>query len=104
MRYYVYIVRCKDGTLYTGMSKDVRKRIALHNAGIGAKYTRGRGPVVLVCVQAFRRIDSALRMEREIKSWTRAEKLKVCAYKGMAEICEWHMNNPVAAEYFWSVR
>ena len=50
--WYVYIVRCSDGSLYTGITKDVEARVSMHNAGRGAKYTRARRPVELVCRKA----------------------------------------------------
>lgn len=74
--WYVYILNClKDNTLYTGMTNDLEKRIATHNAGKGAKYTKGRLPVVLL---KFFEVDSksaALKLEAKIKKLSRAEKL-----------------------------
>ena len=71
----VYIVRCADGTLYTGVAKDVERRVATHNAGRGAKYTRARLPVRLLHVeQGFTR-GGALSREWAIKRMRRAEKL-----------------------------
>jgi len=75
MRYYVYILRCADNTLYTGMTIDIEQRIAAHNSGQGAKYTRGRGPVTLAYEEELPDKSAALRREREIKRLTRAEKL-----------------------------
>ncbi len=73
--WYVYILRCGDGTLYTGITDDVQRRLAAHNAGKGAKYTRGRGPVVLCYQQAQESYSAALRREYAIKRLTRQEKL-----------------------------
>ena len=73
-RWFVYIARCNDGSLYTGIARDVLSRIAAHNAGRGARYTRGRGPLA-VCAQ--RRCNSqgdALRLEWAVKQLPRAEK------------------------------
>lgn len=72
--HYVYIVRCADGTLYTGYTPDLKARIAAHNAGRGAKYTRGRCPVVLAYKKGFRSIGKALSREHALKQLTRAEK------------------------------
>lgn len=77
--YYVYIVRCADGTLYTGITGDVERRVAAHNSGKGAKYTRGRGPVVPVYREACPDKPSALRREAAIKRLSRAEKQALAA-------------------------
>lgn len=79
MGYWVYMVRCADGTLYTGITDNVERRIAAHNSGKGAKYTRGRGPVVLVYREACEGKSCALRRERAIKALRRAEKLALIA-------------------------
>jgi len=65
--WHVYIVRCADQTLYTGVATDVDARIAQHNAGRGAKYTRGRGPVELVYRERVADRSTALRRELAIK-------------------------------------
>ena len=64
---YVYIVRCADGTLYTGWTYDVARRVAEHNAGRGARYTRQRGPVTLVYSEAQPDRGAAMRREEQIK-------------------------------------
>jgi putative endonuclease len=64
--HFVYIVRCADGTLYTGYTRDVERRIAAHNRGRGAKYTSGRRPVVLVYHERFRSLGAALRREHAL--------------------------------------
>jgi putative endonuclease len=74
MPHWVYIVRCKDGSLYTGYAKDPNARLARHNSGKGAKYTAGRRPVVLVFTQKFRSLSRALKREHELKQWTRLKK------------------------------
>ena len=74
-RNYTYILRCADGTLYTGWTNDLEKRLAAHNAGTAAKYTRPRRPVTLVYQEAFPTKEEAMRRERQIKRLTRAEKL-----------------------------
>ena len=73
--YYVYLLRCADDTLYTGISIDLERRLSLHNAGKGAKYTRGRRPVTLVYQETQPDKGAALRREREIKQMRREEKL-----------------------------
>ena len=72
--YYVYIVRCADGSLYTGLARDPEERVAVHNAGRGAKYTFSRRPVALVYQEAVESRSDALKREAEIKNWSRAKK------------------------------
>lgn len=79
MAYWVYILRCADGTLYTGITDDVERRLAAHNSGKGAKYTRGRGPVELVYREEAADKSAALRRELAIKRLSRAEKLALIA-------------------------
>lgn len=74
---YTYIVRCKDNTLYCGWTNDLEKRMASHNAGTGAKYTRSRHPVQLVYYETFETKEEAMRREYAIKRLTRAEKMKL---------------------------
>ena len=74
MPWYVYILRCGDGTLYTGATDDVGRRLAAHRAGRGAKYTRGRGPLELVYVEEQLDKSAALRREWEIKRLRREQK------------------------------
>ena len=71
---YTYILRCADGTLYTGFTTDVDARARAHNQGRGAKYTAGRGPVRVVYVEAHESRSAAQKREAQIKSWTRAQK------------------------------
>ena len=73
--YYVYLLRCADGTLYTGFTNDLARRLAAHNAGRGAKYTRSRLPVELVYWESFSNKSSALRREYAIKQLPRRQKL-----------------------------
>lgn len=72
--WYLYILRCGDGTLYTGITTDVEKRFAAHAAGRGAKYTRGRGPLTLLYREHCGSHSQALRRELEIKALPRKEK------------------------------
>lgn len=74
--YHLYIVRCNDGTLYTGIAKDLSRRINEHNKGIqGAKYTRARRPVKLVFSKQFRSRSTATKAEMKIKKLSRSEKI-----------------------------
>ncbi len=75
--FYSYILECNDGTLYTGYTIDLKKRLETHNNGKGAKYTRGRTPVKLVYSQKFNNKLEAQRSEREIKKLTRIQKLSL---------------------------
>lgn len=79
MSYFVYILRCNDSTLYTGITDDLARRLAAHRTGKGAKYTRGRGPLELVYREACFDKSAALRREYEIKRLSRAEKLSMIA-------------------------
>ena len=72
--HFVYIVRCDDGTLYTGWARNPAARLVVHYAGRGAKYTAARRPVVLVYSEACRSLSLALRREYQIKQFTRVEK------------------------------
>lgn len=76
MTYFIYILECADGTLYTGYTTDLEKRVVAHNASkTGAKYTRGRRPVTLIYKEAFRTLSKALKREIAIKRLSREEKL-----------------------------
>lgn len=77
--WYLYILRCGDGTLYTGITTDVDKRLQAHRCGKGAKYTRGRGPLELAYRENCGTHSQALRRELEIKKLTRAGKEKLLA-------------------------
>lgn len=76
---YVYIVKCSDGTLYTGWTTHLENRVAAHNAGRGAKYTRARRPVKLVYAENQPTRSDALKRERQIKRMARAKKLALVA-------------------------
>lgn len=85
MSAFVYILRCKDGSLYTGWTNDLQHRLAAHKAGKGAKYTRGRAPLTLVYTEEFADKVSAMKREYYIKQLSRIEKLALC--------CAWEKNN-----------
>jgi len=74
MSHYVYVLECADGSLYTGYTTDPERRVAEHDAGEGAKYTRGRTPVELVHTECFATRSDAMAREHEIKQLSRAEK------------------------------
>ncbi len=74
-RAYVYIVRCRDGTFYIGTARDIAQRLAQHDAGKGAKYTRSRGPVKLLWSEGPMTVSRALRREYQLKQLTRPQKL-----------------------------
>lgn len=73
--WHLYILRCGDGTLYTGITNDVEKRLEAHRSGRGAKYTRGRGPLELVYRETCGSYSEALKREIAVKKLRREEKL-----------------------------
>ena len=75
--WYLYILRCRDSTLYTGITTDVDKRFQAHCSGKGAKYTRGRGPLELVYQENCGDHSAALKREAEIKKLSRQEKVQL---------------------------
>lgn len=77
-KWYLYVLRCGDGTLYTGITTDVQARFAHHQAGKGAKYTRGRGPLEVVYTEECEDHSAALKRELAIKALLPAEKRKLC--------------------------
>lgn len=79
--YFVYILRCGDGSLYTGSTNNIEKRLAAHASGKGAKYTRGRGPFALVYTEAFKTKSEALKAENQIKALERVEKMALIERK-----------------------
>lgn len=74
---FVYILRCKDDTLYTGYTTDLTRRIKEHNSKLGAKYTRNRTPVELLYFEIFKTKSQAMKRECEIKKMTREKKLEL---------------------------
>ena len=75
MAAFVFMLRCKDGSLYTGWTNDLEHRLAMHSSGRGAKYTRGRGPLKLVYSEELPDKEAALRRECAIKKLRREQKL-----------------------------
>lgn len=78
---YTYILRCGDGTLYTGWTNDLKKRVTAHKSGKGAKYTHSRLPVELVYYETFETRAEAMRREVQIKKMTREQKLELIGQK-----------------------
>jgi len=76
---YVYIVRCSDDSLYIGTARDIAARLAQHDTGKGAKYTRSRGPVKLVWQEGPMTVSRALRREHQLKQLTRPQKFALIA-------------------------
>ena len=74
----LYILKCRDGSLYTGITTDVDHRVKTHNAGRGGAYTRSRKPVRLLFREADANRSSALKREAQLKSWSRFEKIEFC--------------------------
>ena len=72
--FFVYMVRCADRTLYTGLARDPEQRVKIHNSGKGAKYTRSRLPVSLVYVEPCDSLSAALKREHQLKPLSRAQK------------------------------
>lgn len=82
---YVYILKCKDNSLYTGWTNDLKKRIMAHNNGRGAKYTKGRGPVKLVYFEEFQEKREAQSREYYIKKLTKKQKINLINSKEIQE-------------------
>jgi putative endonuclease len=74
LEFWVYMLKCADGSLYTGQTNDLSRRVLLHNAGKGAIFTRGRRPVVLVYAEKLATRGDALRKEEEIRKLSRRRK------------------------------
>jgi len=75
--YYVYILHCSDGSIYTGYAIDIKRRLQEHREGKGSKYVRSRLPVKLIYIERFRSKSRAMKREIEIKSLDREEKIKM---------------------------
>ena len=90
MPWFVYVLRCRDGTLYTGATTDVARRLAQHNAGRGAAYTRARRPVELAHAEPASDRGAALRRECEIKALPREGKLALLGAAGPPQTATGH--------------
>ncbi|MEN8614446.1 GIY-YIG nuclease family protein [Dehalogenimonas sp. THU2] len=72
--WFFYILRCRDGSIYSGVTTGLDQRIEQHNRGTGAKYTRGRGPVTLVYFEKHADVSAAKKRESQVKTWPKARK------------------------------
>ena len=82
---YTYILKCNDGSLYTGWTNDLEQRVAAHNTGKGAKYTKARRPVELVYFEEFETKEQAMKREYAIKQMARKDKLELVRRKEKAD-------------------
>lgn len=104
MAWYVYMLRCGDGSLYTGCTDNVPRRLAVHQSGKGAKYTRSRPPVTLVYQEELPDKSAALRREAAIKRLTRPQKLKLIEGKGRCAMHEMRRKErQITEEEAWAV-
>ena len=87
-QYQVYMVECSDRSIYTGITKDIDRRLEQHSKGIGSKYVRARLPISLQWSSGVMDLSNALKMEHRIKQWTRAKKLKWIYDKNIRNTCE----------------
>ena len=71
---YMYILRCSDGSYYTGSTVDIERRLAQHQEGLGAEYTKHRRPVTIAFAQWHERVDDAFESEKRVQGWSRAKK------------------------------
>ena len=74
MSSYMYILKCSDGSYYTGSTRDLEKRVMEHNMGMGANYTRKKLPVELVYFEEFQRVDDAFAREKQVQGWSHLKK------------------------------
>jgi putative endonuclease len=79
VRYWVYILRCSDGSLYTGITTNLERRVCEHNAGFASKYTRSRVPVAVAYAEPAKGKSRALKREYDIKKMSRSAKLLLCS-------------------------
>jgi putative endonuclease len=86
MHWTVYMLECADGSLYTGITTNLDRRLAEHAAGKGARYTKGRGPFRLVYSETYEGRAAASRRETAIKVLDRAQKLQLCTMSGMGRM------------------
>ena len=87
MPYYVYILRCKDGSYYTGHAKNVERRVKMHKKGQGARYTRMHEPKELVYVETFESRGEAMRRERQIKTLSHNKKQQLITTHNKSDTC-----------------
>jgi predicted GIY-YIG superfamily endonuclease len=87
LSYYVYILRCKDGSYYTGHAKDVEKRFEMHKKGRGARYTQMHEPEKLVYTEEFESRGEAMRRERRIKTFSHNKKQQLINNNSKSAAC-----------------
>jgi putative endonuclease len=87
-KHYVYLLQCKDQSIYTGYTTELKRRLAAHERGKGAKYTRGRGPFRLIHVEEFETKQEALRREAEIKRFPTEKKKRMFLEKGSMAVVD----------------
>ncbi len=91
---YTYMLRCGDGSYYTGWTNDIEKRLAAHRSGGGAKYTRGRGPLTLIYLEVSDTKEEAMQREARIKRLTRAEKQELAdGSDWRTHLAEWKLTD-----------
>jgi putative endonuclease len=88
--WFVYVARCADGSLYTGIARNVAERIRAHDAGKGAKYTRGRGPLQVCAVRRCRSKGEALRLELAVKALPRPRKEGLTTARKLGDFARRH--------------
>ena len=103
MAYYVYMLRCGDGSLYTGSTSDVSRRVTVHQSGKGAKYTRSRLPVELVYQEELPDRSAALRREAALKKLTRGQKLALLAKKENMQMEMRRKDRQMTEDFAWEV-
>ncbi|MBR3719224.1 MAG: GIY-YIG nuclease family protein [Firmicutes bacterium] len=88
MKGFMYILKCSDGSFYTGSTNNLEYRIAQHKSGEGAEYTKRRLPVELVFVQEFQSVEEAFRREKQVQGWSRKKKMALIegAYDKLPEL------------------
>lgn len=88
MSWFLYIIKCADGTLYTGVTTDIERRLREHNSGKGGKYTRTRTPVILVHSEVYQTRAKAMSREAQLKGWTKSEKKALIekTYAGLGKL------------------
>ena len=104
MGWFVYMLRCGDGSLYTGYTDNVARRLAVHQSGKGAKYTRSRPPVTLAYQEELPDKSSAMRREAAIKRLTRRQKLELIEKNGRMDMTEMRRKDrQMPTEFAWDV-
>ena len=99
--FFIYIVRCADGTLYVGHTEDLASREQIHNDGKGAKYTAARRPVRMVYAEEHASLESAIARERQLKRWSREKKEALIG--GDRTALDWlsHRKSKATAAFTW---